>query len=53
MTPQEIKQRIGQIEKTIDDIAPYLEPKQFSKYCNQAHKLISKWKQVNREINAQ
>lgn len=50
MTAQKIKQSIGQIEKTIDDVAPFLSAKEFSKYCDQAHKLISKWKQVEREF---
>lgn len=46
MEAHEIKQRIGQIEKTIDDIAPFIDEEKFEDYCNDAYKLISKWKQL-------
>lgn len=45
MDINQIKQAIGQIEKSIDTIEPELSDEEFKEYCDSAYKLISFWKQ--------
>lgn len=45
MDINQIKQTIGQIEKSIDTIEPELSDEEFKEYCDSAYKLISFWKQ--------
>lgn len=45
MDSNQIKQSIGQIEKSIDSIEPMLSHEEYKEYCDSAYKLISLWKQ--------
>lgn len=44
MDANQIKQTIGQIERSIEDASRVLTEEEFSAYCDSAHKLISTWK---------
>ena len=46
MDANQIKQTIGQIEKSISDAGTVLKEEEFSDYCDNAYKLISKWRQL-------
>lgn len=45
MDINQIKQTIGQIEKSIETIEPQLSDEEYKEYCDSAYKLISFWKQ--------
>jgi hypothetical protein len=44
MDANQIKQTIGQIEKSIYDAASIMNESEFSEYCDKAYFLIAKWR---------
>lgn len=51
MDVNQIKQVIGQIEKSIDQIEPSLNSEDFNDYCDNAYTLVAYWRKQIRIIN--
>lgn len=50
MTKEQILQIIGQLEKSIDKIEPYLSLEDFKDYCDTTMSSIAQWKVVLKQI---
>lgn len=54
MTNQQIKQRIGQLEASCDDMEDNLDEREFQDYCDHIYSCISYYRQVlyknNKEV---
>ncbi len=46
MDANQIRQTIGQIERSITDAGNIMNEKEFSEYCDSAYALIAKWRKV-------
>ena len=46
MDKNQIKNTIGQIEKSISDAGAEMDEKEFSEYCDLAYALIAKWRKL-------
>jgi hypothetical protein len=52
MDKNKIKNTIGQLEKSIEDIEPHLNEEEYKEYCNNTYKLISFWKQQMKYVQS-
>lgn len=52
MDINQIKQTIGQIEKSIESIEPMLSDEEYKEYCDNAYKLISLWQQQSKYVQS-
>jgi hypothetical protein len=46
MDSNQIKQTIGQIERSVTDAGTIMNEQEFSEYCDKAYALIAKWRKV-------